>query len=53
MQKSLLDRDLLFMQQGRKVFKEVVPMVSQLILDHLQEEQINTDEIKRLASPSQ
>ena len=47
--KSLpLDRDLLFMQQGRKVFKEVVPMVSQLIIDHLQEEQINTDEIKRL-----
>ena len=45
---SPLDRDLLFMQQGRKVFKEVVPMVSQLIIDHLQEEQINTDEIKRL-----
>ena len=45
---SPLDRDLLFMQQGRKVFKEVVPMVSQLIIDHLQEEQIDTDEIKRL-----
>ena len=45
---SPLDRDLLFMQQGRKVFKEVVPMVSQLIIDHLQEEQINTNEIKRL-----
>ena len=45
---SPLDRDLLFMQQGRKVFKEVVPMDSQLIIDHLQEEQINTDEIKRL-----
>ena len=45
---SPLDRDLLFMQQGRKVFKEVVPMVSKLIIDHLQEEQINTDEIKRL-----
>lgn len=45
---SPLDRDLLFMQQGRKVFKEVVPMVSQLIIDHLHEEQINTDEIKRL-----
>ena len=45
---SPLDRDLLFMQQGRKVFKEVVPMVSQLIIDHLHEEQIKTDEIKRL-----
>lgn len=45
---SPLDRDLLFMQQGRKVFKEVVPMVSQLIIDHLQEEKINADEIKRL-----
>ena len=36
------------MQQGRKVFKEVVPMVSQLILEHLNEEKIQTDEIKRL-----
>ena len=45
---SPLDRDLLFMQQGRKVFKEVVPMVSQLILEHLNEEKIQTDEIKRL-----
>jgi beta-ketodecanoyl-[acyl-carrier-protein] synthase len=42
------DRDLLFMQQGRKVFKEVVPMVSKLITDHLDEEKIHTDEIKRL-----
>ena len=47
--KSLpLDRDLLFMQQGRKVFKEVVPMVSKLITDHLDEENIQTKEIKRL-----
>ncbi len=43
-----LDRDLLFMQEGRKVFKEVVPMVSQLITDHLSEEKIDTQEIKRL-----
>lgn len=27
--------DKLFAQEGRKVFKEVVPMVSQMILDHL------------------
>ena len=45
---SPLDRDLLFMQQGRKVFKEVVPMVSKLITDHLDEENIQTKEIKRL-----
>ena len=43
-----LDRDLLFMQEGRKVFKEVVPMVSQLITDHIEEEEIKIDEIKRL-----
>ena len=42
------DRDLLFMQEGRKVFKEVVPMVSQLITDHIEEEEIKIDEIKRL-----
>ena len=45
---SPLDRDLLFMQEGRKVFKEVVPMVSQLIIDHVDEEKIKIDEIKRL-----
>ena len=45
---SPLDRDLLFMQEGRKVFKEVVPMVSQLIIDHLSEEKIGIEEIKRL-----
>ena len=43
-----LDRDLLFMQEGRRVFKEVVPMVSQLIIDHLQEEKIKIEDIKRL-----
>jgi len=45
---SPLDRDLLFMQEGRKVFKEVVPMVSQLIIDHISEEKIGIEEIKRL-----
>ena len=43
-----LDRDLLFMQEGRRVFKEVVPMVSRLIIDHLQEEKIKIEDIKRL-----
>ena len=42
------DRDLLFMQEGRKVFKEVVPMVSQLITDHIREERIKIEEVKRL-----
>ena len=36
------------MQEGRKVFKEVVPMVSQLITDHIEEEEIKVEEIKRL-----
>ena len=43
-----LDRDLLFMQEGRRVFKEVVPMVSQLISNHIEEEKIKAEEIKRL-----
>ena len=45
---SPLDRDLLFMQEGRKVFKEVVPMVSKLITDHIEKEKIKTADIKRL-----
>jgi len=45
---SPLDRDLLFMQEGRKVFKEVVPMVSKLITDHIEKEKIRTADIKRL-----
>ena len=28
-------RDMQFMQNGRKVFKEVLPMVSEHIADHL------------------
>ena len=36
------------MQEGRKVFKEVVPMVSQLITDHIKEEKIKLENIKRL-----
>ncbi len=41
-------RDMQFMQEGRKVFKEVVPMVSALILDHLNENDIEASELKRL-----
>jgi len=41
-------RDMQFMQEGRKVFKEVVPMVSYLILDHLKENGIAPNELRRL-----
>ncbi|MFT4716124.1 MAG: beta-ketodecanoyl-[acyl-carrier-protein] synthase [Paracoccaceae bacterium] len=41
-------RDMQFMQNGRKVFKEVVPMVSAHILQHLESEGISVDKIKRL-----
>jgi beta-ketodecanoyl-[acyl-carrier-protein] synthase len=41
-------RDMQFMQEGRKVFKQVVPMVSQHILDHLASEGKKASEIKRL-----
>ncbi|MCA0855421.1 beta-ketoacyl-ACP synthase III [Phaeobacter italicus] len=41
-------RDMQFMQNGRKVFKEVLPMVSQHITDHMDAEGISSDELKRL-----
>jgi beta-ketodecanoyl-[acyl-carrier-protein] synthase len=39
--------DKLFVQEGRKVFKEVVPMVAELILHHLSEEKIEPASVKR------
>lgn len=39
--------DILFQQEGRKVFKEVVPMVSELILVHLGELKLQPAGIKR------
>jgi beta-ketodecanoyl-[acyl-carrier-protein] synthase len=44
----LEDPDKLFVQQGRKVFKEVVPMVSEMILEHAAELAIEPSELKRL-----
>ncbi|MBI1493762.1 beta-ketoacyl-ACP synthase III [Halocynthiibacter styelae] len=41
-------RDMQFVQNGRKVFKEVLPMVSKHILGHLGDEGIATDDLKRL-----
>ncbi len=40
--------DKMFVQQGRKVFKEVVPMVSTMILDHAAELNLDTQGLKRL-----
>ncbi len=41
-------RDMQFMQEGRKVFKEVLPMVSAHILHHLEAEGIEAGALKRL-----
>ncbi|WP_395501983.1 beta-ketoacyl-ACP synthase III [Ectopseudomonas mendocina] len=40
-------RDKLFMQEGRKVFKEVCPMVAEVIAAHLAENQLNVSDVKR------
>nr|WP_234463726.1 beta-ketoacyl-ACP synthase III [Stutzerimonas stutzeri] len=39
--------DKLFVQEGRKVFKEVCPMVAELIGEHLKENEIEVSEVKR------
>ncbi|WP_092013233.1 beta-ketoacyl-ACP synthase III [Marinobacter daqiaonensis] len=40
--------DKLFVQQGRKVFKEVSPMVADLILAHLESLSMSADDLKRM-----
>jgi beta-ketodecanoyl-[acyl-carrier-protein] synthase len=40
--------DKLFVQEGRKVFKEVVPMVAELIVTHLDDEKIPATSLSRL-----
>lgn len=40
--------DKLFVQQGRKVFKEVLPLVSHFIVEHLADHHLGADNIKRL-----
>ena len=40
-------KDKLFVQEGRKVFKEVCPMVAELIAAHLEENQLNVNDVKR------
>ncbi len=39
--------EVLFRQEGRKVFKEVVPMVSELLVSHLGDLGIDTNAVKR------
>ena len=41
-------RDMQFMQNGRKVFKEVLPIVSAHIAHHIDDEGITADDLKRL-----
>lgn len=41
-------RTRVFRQEGRKVFKEVIPWVSNLVLDHLKSLNISNKDIKRL-----
>ncbi len=41
-------RDMQFMQNGRKVFKEVLPLVSQHIADHLADTGVEASTLRRL-----
>ncbi|MFK7754501.1 MAG: beta-ketoacyl-ACP synthase III [Sedimentitalea sp.] len=41
-------RDMQFMQNGRKVFKEVLPMVSQHIADHMADTGVANTDLKRI-----
>ncbi len=41
-------RDMQFMQNGRKVFKEVLPLVSAHIADHLADEGVAATDLRRL-----
>lgn len=42
------EADLLFVQNGRGVFKEVAPMVAKMIVEHLADNDLSPDQIKRL-----
>jgi beta-ketodecanoyl-[acyl-carrier-protein] synthase len=41
-------RDMQFMQNGRKVFKEVLPMVADHIAEHMADNGVQADDLKRL-----
>ena len=40
--------DKLFVQQGRKVFKEVSPLVAEMITEHLSENSLNAEQLKQM-----
>jgi beta-ketodecanoyl-[acyl-carrier-protein] synthase len=42
------ERDKLFVQEGRKVYREVVPMVTELILEHARDIGLDTSRLKRM-----
>lgn len=46
--RCIFARDKLFVQKGRRVFKDVIPMVSSLILNHLRDFNIKPNELQRL-----
>jgi beta-ketodecanoyl-[acyl-carrier-protein] synthase len=41
-------RDMQFMQNGRQVFKQVVPMVSDMVVEHCQDEGVDPTALKRM-----
>jgi len=41
-------RDMQFMQNGRKVFKEVLPMVAEHIADHMADNEVTPQDLKRV-----
>tara|TARA_R110001592_G_scaffold181747_1_gene424615 strand:- start:37550 stop:38671 length:1122 start_codon:yes stop_codon:yes gene_type:complete len=42
------DSDKLFVQQGRKVFKEVSPLVAEMITEHLAENKLKAEDLKQM-----
>lgn len=45
---TMFDDDKLFVQNGRSVFKEVLPLVSKMITDHLADNNLSADNLSRL-----
>ncbi len=43
-----MGKEHLFLQNGRKVFREVCPKVSEVITEHLQENDIPTSDVKMM-----
>ena len=41
-------RDMQFMQNGRQVFKQVVPIVSELVIDHCKDEGVDPTKLDRM-----